>query len=273
MKLDQLCAKLTCPIHLNSKLIKNNFELKCLICDSSVGIIKNSSPIKIDFINGFESGLLETYDAKSDTQKWTNWRRENLEFLLKMNIKPGLVLDIGAGPGEFHPFLNFLRIISIDFTNYPTTNIITNLNFNLPFESGIVDSILMTNILEHLFDARVIKECHRLLKKGSYLYITIPFLLDVHQIPYDYHRYTYLYLKDILIAEEFEIDYFASSGDFGTFETLVEHYYRFPIHNGNFYAKMLWQLQKTINYLLKYFVPVNYRMDYTGGYMIRAQKK
>jgi hypothetical protein len=59
----------------------------------------------------------------------------------------------------------------------------------------------MTNLLEHLYDVKVIAEANRLLKKGSRLYITVPFLLDVHQKPYDYHRYTYLYLQQKLEKE------------------------------------------------------------------------
>lgn len=97
-------------------------------------------------------------------------------------------------------------------------------------------------------------------------------MLDVHQIPYDYHRYTYLYLTKILQDEGFKVDQISPSGDFGTFQTLVEHYFRFSINQGSLIAKILWQFQKIINYLLNKLVTVNYRMDYTGGYMIKATK-
>ena len=189
-----------------------------------------------------------------------------------MNIKSGLIIDICAGSGDFHQFLDNENVLSIDFINQPAINIITDINKGIPLKSECADSILLMNSLEHLRDTNVIKECHRLLKKESYVYITIPFLLDVHPSPSDYHRYTYLYLIDLLKSEKFEIDYLASSGDFGTFQTLVEHYYRFPLHNGILLAKILWQFQKMINYLLKHLVPVSYRLDYTGGYFIRAKK-
>ena len=250
-------------------------ELRCFKCINGSGYkILNLFPVKIDFTNGFLSDLLNTSRIGTDSINWTNWRKENLEFLLSRNIKKdSLGLDIGAGEALFHPLLNLENLVSIYFTNYPGINIICDLNLDIPLVSESFDYILMTNLLEHLDDTKVIKEAKRLLKKGSLLYITVPFLLDVHQIPYDFHRYTYLYLINILQTEGFEIEHISPSGDFGTFQTLVEHYYRFPIHNGSLVAKIIWQFQKVINYSLKKLVQVNYRMDYTGGYMITAKSK
>jgi len=271
-----------CPNHLTSPLfLQNTSELYCSECShtvtekrvrSGIGKVLETSPVKVDFIDNFTSKLQNNYE-KNNSKNWTNWRKENLSFLLSRNInKDSLGLDIGAGNSPFNYYFDSLKLISIDFTRYPGINIICDLNNNIPISSESIDYIIMTNVLEHLYDLRVINEAHRLLKKGGNLYITVPFLLDVHQAPYDYHRYTYLYLEKKLKEEGFEIDYIKSSGDFGTFQTLVEHYYRYPIHQGNLVAKLLWQFQKTINYLLKKFVPSNFRNDFTGGYMISAKK-
>lgn len=271
MRDDILHSILICPKHPNNDLILENTTFVCLDC----GIVANkisTSPIKVDFTSDFNSGLLKNY-TKEKYKHWSNWKLENLEFLLKMDLKPGLIIDLFAGPGDFHPYLNNEQILSLDFTNYSATNIITDLDNYIPLKSECADSILLMNALEHLEDTRVIKECHRLLKKDAYMYLTVPFLLDVHLSPSDYHRYTYIYLIKLLQTEKFEIDYLASSGDFGTFQTLVEHYYRFAISNGSLIAKTLWQFQKIVNYLLKYLVPVSYRLDFTGGYFIRAKKK
>lgn len=220
------------------------------------------------------SGLLKvsTPSEKAST-KLTNWKTENLQFLLEMKIKTGIVADIGSGAGVFHSFLDLPQVINLDFTNFPVTNLITDLNSDIPLDTKSIDSIIMTNILEHLQDTKVIKESYRILKKGGSLYITVPFLLDVHQIPYDYHRYTYLYLTILLQREGFEIEILKPSGDFGTFQTLSEHFYRFLIDKGSLNAKLLWQFQKIINFLLKKFVTVNFRKDFTGGYMIKATKQ
>ena len=266
-----------CPKHQTDLLfLKNINEIVCNKCVGGGSFkVLNSDPVKIDFNNNLSSGLImDSIEKRSDSKNWSNWRNENLNFLLGRNIdKDSIGLDIGAGDAAFHPFLKLDKLISIDFTNYSGINIISDLNFGIPFTSESFDFILMTNLLEHLYSDRVITEANRLLKKGSRLYITVPFLLDVHQKPYDYHRYTYLYLEKKLSEEGFEIENFTASGDFGTFQTLVEHYYRFKLDNKSLAAKILWQAQKIINMLLKKHVPVHFRNDFTGGYMIQAKKK
>lgn len=273
ISLNSIISILVCPDHTTEPLtLKEDFELTCVLCSKSFKVLDNS-PVKIDFTNGFISGLLDASRIGGNPKHWTNWRQENLEFLMGRKIdKDKLGLDIGAGDSLFHSILKLDKLVSIDFTNYPSTNIICDLNFNIPLASSSINYILMTNVLEHLYDYRVLKEAHRLLTKNSYLYITVPFLLGVHNAPYDYHRYTHFYLIKILEELGFEIEYFSPSGDLGSFETLVEHYFRFPIHNGNLLAKILWQVQKVIIFFLKVAVPVNYRLEYTGGYMISAKK-
>jgi hypothetical protein len=76
-----------------------------------------------------------------------------------------------------------------------------------------------------------------------------------------------------LVREGFEIELIKPSGDFGTFQTLAEHYYRFNIDEGSLPAKLLWQFQKVINWILKNTVQINHRLEFTGGYMISAIKK
>ena len=277
MHIDELINLLVCPRHQTDLLfLKNTNEIICNKCGGEGSFkVLNSDPAKIDFKNNFSTGLSTgSSEENSDTRAWSNWRKENLKFLLSRNLnKDGLGLDIGAGDAQFHPFLKLENLVSIDFTNYSGINVICDFNLNIPFASETFNFILMTNLLEHLYDDRIIAEAYRLLKKGSRLYVTVPFLLGVHQKPYDYHRYTYLYLEKKLSQEGFEIEYFSPSGDFGTFQTLVEHYFRFKIDSGSLTAKVLWQIQKIINVLLKKNVPVYFRNDFTGGYMIQAKKK
>lgn len=277
ISISELVNLLVCPKHQTDLLfLKNTNEIICYKCGGEGSFkVLNSYPVKIDFNNNFSSGLLTEISKKdSDTRNWTNWRKENLKFLLSRNIdKDSLGLDIGAGDARFHPFLKLENLISIDFTNYSDINVICDLNLNIPFVSESFDFILMTNLIEHLYDNKVIAEAHRVLKKGSRLYVTVPFLLDVHQKPYDYHRYTYLYLEKKLSQEGFEIEYFSPLGDFDTFQTIAEHYFRFKIDSGSMTAKILWQIQKIINVLLKKNVITHFRNDFTGGYLIQAKKK
>jgi SAM-dependent methyltransferase len=277
MHINELINILACPKHLTDLLFLQNTNE--IICNKCVGggrfKVLNSNPVKIDFTNNFSSEIsTDISENKFNTKNWSNSKKDNLKFLLNRNIdKDSLGLDIGAGYQSFQPFLKLENLVSIDFTNYPGINIVHDLNLDIPFTSESFEFILMTNVLEHLYNDRVIAEANRLLKKGSRLYITVPFLLDVHQKPYDYHRYTYLYLQQKLEKEGFEIEIFSPSGDFGTFQVLAEHYFRFKIDNGSKTAKFLWQFQKIINFYLKKNVPIYFRNDFTVGYMIQAKKR
>lgn len=265
-----------CPKHLTESLLLDGNYLFCRRCTKRSNSYKvlNFEPVKVDFTNSFDSGLLRDFGVRREnTRFWSNWRRENLSFLLSRNIKGDhLGLDIGAGDGIFHKFLNLQQIVKIDFTNYPEINVIHDINNSLPFASNSFDYVLMTNVLEHLYDNNIISEAHRLLRKKARLYLTVPFLLDIHQKPYDFHRYTNLWLEKKLSDVGFDIEYISPSEDFGTFETLVEHYFRFKIDSGSMKAKVLWQFQKGINHILKKGVRVDSRLDFTGGYMIEARK-
>ena len=277
MHINELVNFLVCPKHLTDLLFLQ--KTNEIICNKCVGggcfKVLNSDPVKIDFTNNFSSELsTDISEKKFNTKYWSNSKKDNLKFLLNRNIdKDSLGLDIGAGDQIMQSFLKLENLVSIDFTNYSGINIIHDLNLDIPFASESFDYILMTNVLEHLYDDRVIAEANRLLKKGSRLYVTVPFLLDVHQKPYDYHRYTYLYLEKKLEKEGFQIEIFSPSGDFGTFQTLVEHYFRFRIDNGSRATKFIWQFQKIINFLLEKNSPVYFRNDFTLGYMIQAKKK
>lgn len=62
---------------------------------------------------------------------------------------------------------------------------------DMPFDNGSFDSILCTNVLEHVANMEaVFREMGRVLKKDGYAVISVPFLYPVHESPYDYYRFT-----------------------------------------------------------------------------------
>jgi SAM-dependent methyltransferase len=61
----------------------------------------------------------------------------------------------------------------------------------LPFGAGTVDTVLSTEVLEHLPDpARCLREMRRVLKPGGRLLLTVPFLQPLHELPSDFYRFT-----------------------------------------------------------------------------------
>lgn len=74
----------------------------------------------------------------------------------------------------------------------------------IPLQNESVDSILLTEVLEHCFEPiLVLGECYRVLKKGGHLVVTVPFLWPLHDIPFDEYRYTPYSLRKILMQSGF----------------------------------------------------------------------
>ncbi len=268
-----LLEKIICIICGRADISVEEKVVYCNNCSIEIAIVVKRD--KLDFILDERHDKFSYHGVdpanKFDKSKWSDWRKSNFEFLTRLNLLP-LTLDIGSGPGVMHTSLE--GVILIDFMNYENVNIITDLNVTIPLSSEIADSIVLSNFLEHIYSAeQIINECHRLLKKDSILYITVPFLMGVHQEPFDFYRYTHHFLTQILNSKGFEIQEFRCSPDNSTFYHLSESYYRFKIANGSFVAKTLWQVQKLIHLVLNKYSQSNHRMDYTTGYMIAARKR
>lgn len=61
----------------------------------------------------------------------------------------------------------------------------------LPFRDASFDTVLCTELLEHLPDpGRCLSEIARTLRPGGVLLVTVPFIAAEHALPYDFWRYT-----------------------------------------------------------------------------------
>ncbi len=57
----------------------------------------------------------------------------------------------------------------------------------------------LSNTIEHIPNTEhLFVECKRILKKDALIIGTVPFLLPVHQAPYDFNRYTHFQLERFL---------------------------------------------------------------------------
>lgn len=147
-------------------------------------------------------------DFRPSVKKQRNWsslRKFQHAFLLK-HVKDiptdALIIDVGAGERQFaNLFTSFKRYFAMDFVQYPDIDIVADLTQDWPVQDGVADIIIATNTLEHLPDTNhVLRESARVLASGGTFYITVPFLMGVHQAPYDFVRHTHF--SWIRLAEE-----------------------------------------------------------------------
>jgi len=130
-------------------------------------------------------------------------RTSILEALLESrHYLTGTLLDIGCGvmpykgvllrpQGQTDKYLGLdLDIPATDSYSKAKPDLLWD-GKTIPLEENTVDSAMLTEVLEHCFEpAMVLKETFRVLKKNGYLFITVPFLWPLHDVPYDEYRYT-----------------------------------------------------------------------------------
>lgn len=62
---------------------------------------------------------------------------------------------------------------------------------NIPFEDKSIDGVIITAVLEHVYDPEhVVKSIHRVLKDQGIVYSEIPFMQQIHEGAYDFTRYS-----------------------------------------------------------------------------------
>jgi SAM-dependent methyltransferase len=84
---------------------------------------------------------------------------------------------------------------------------------DLKFDNNSFDSILCTQVLEHVYDHHtMIKEIYRVLKPGGHIMLTVPFAWEKHEEPYDFFRFTPHALKELFEEAGLVIDYIKPNG-------------------------------------------------------------
>jgi len=122
----------------------------------------------------------------------------------------GLTLDIGCGTKPYQKLF-----FSSDYWGLEIDTIENRQKKNadyfydgktFPFNNGQFDSLVANQVFEHVFNPdSFLTEVNRVLKIDGRMLLTVPFIWDEHEKPYDYARYTSFGLKSILEKHGFEI--------------------------------------------------------------------
>ena len=139
---------------------------------------------------------------------WSSWRKANFKFFkeeLELLEPDTRILDLGCGPVQFRNlFSRFNFYVGVDFYPYDLVSVITDIEKRLPFADNSFDVVILSNTLEHVSSTGdVLKEWYRVLRAGGVVLITTPFLMRIHQAPYDFNRYTHFQLTRLLEAASF----------------------------------------------------------------------
>jgi ubiquinone/menaquinone biosynthesis C-methylase UbiE len=202
-----------------------------------------------------------------------NFLREK-KILEKINLDPNdVILDIGCASGRqiflMSPYCK--KAVGIDISpsfieegkkylqrkNIKNVELLISLAEDIPFPENYFDKILCAELLEHVIDpGRVLKEIHRVLKRGGKLIITVPNLNSEGTFYGRIKRF--LGIKKFKPLPEFSLESLRKHGN---------------AHLREFDGKTLEELVKKYDFKIIYKGGINF-LDWPGiDLMIRALNK
>src|SRR3954471_567260 len=116
----------------------------------------------------------------------------------------GRLLDVGCGEKPYAPLFRDLvdEHVGVDHPEsiHPLRAVdVLATAYDIPLEDASFDTVLMTEVLEHLEEpARAIAEARRLLRTGGKLILSTPFMWPLHEEPRDFFRYSPHGLRHLL---------------------------------------------------------------------------
>lgn len=221
---------LTCPCPLKSDLLNQESCYLCLNPDcehsrSGHGFpVVGSVPILIsesrtDTVCSRETGRVY---VKRSPRHWHGLKRlvvgesaetkanctRFLERLTALAVRPKVLVIGGGEKGSGTEQLwshKSIEIHSIDIYASDTVDVVCDGHY-LPLKDDQYDGVWIQAVLEHVVEPFVVvNEIHRVLKPGGIVYAETPFMQQVHEGAYDFHRFTvlghrYLFKRFQLIA-------------------------------------------------------------------------
>ncbi len=220
-------------------------------------IIRRLINFILNKINNSDVGLLN-----SSTRE--DWIIKQIEMLPKGSI----LLDAGAGLMPYKKYCTKLIYKSQDFGEYSGSgdglglqkdtfdtspiDIISDIT-SIPLENASVDTILCSEVFEHIADpVKALKEFNRLLSPGGKLILTAPFNSITHFSPHFYATgFSNNYYQHHLTELGFKIIEIESNGNY--FEYMAQELKRLPkVSKQNSSIKPNLVLEFSIRYLLRY---------------------
>ncbi len=118
----------------------------------------------------------------------------------------GTLLDVGCGARPYrNAKYDVAKWIGFDTADNPDADI-HGVAYNIPLMDESVDSILCTQVLEHLEDpATALAEFYRVLRRGGHLVLSVPQYWPLHEEPRDFFRYTEIGLARVIVDAGFDV--------------------------------------------------------------------
>ncbi|MBM4168448.1 MAG: class I SAM-dependent methyltransferase [Ignavibacteria bacterium] len=191
----------------------------------------------------------------------------------------GTMLDYGCGNRPYYELLrrHVQQYLSADVmqNDEGTVDFIIGSDAALPLASGTCDTVLSTQVLEHTrLPDEYLREAARVLKPGGYLILTCPGSYMLHEVPYDYYRFTVHGLEYLLERNGLNVANFSNAG--GAWRVVGQSFLnhkafgkRIPVLSKVMF--LVWALCTNLSCAL--LDTLNMNTHETLNYMVVAQKR
>lgn len=139
------------------------------------------------------------------------------------------VLDAGSGDAPYRPLFAHCEYLTHDWAASPhpgaqSADIVSDLAA-LPLPDGELDLVVCTEVLEHVPDpGRALAELARVLRPGGRIMLTVPFVGELHEEPFDFYRYTPYALEHLLGQAGFaDVEVRPLTGWYSTLAHVLRH--------------------------------------------------
>ncbi|WP_156034964.1 class I SAM-dependent methyltransferase, partial [Pseudorhizobium marinum] len=176
-----------------------------------MSIIENWSPSKAEYRRGKWRASRDRKQVHITSRINADRIIAGYEYAIKKYAKGDLV-DLGCGQkpygGIYSPLVS--RSIGVDWESSLHDNrhvdVFSDLNENVDLPDDSADTILCTDVLEHIFNPlRLWDEMARIARDEAILIVGVPFFYWLHEEPHDHHRYTRHALRRYATEAKFEV--------------------------------------------------------------------
>lgn len=155
-------------------------------------------------------------------------------------------LDVGCGLRPYESYFPLGVYVGVDVESSGRDDTLKAPDYFydgkvLPFQNNSFDGVICTQVLEHVPDPRgVLSEIYRVTNVGGELILSLPFVWQEHEEPYDYFRFTSFGITELLKQAGFEVNSIIK--DTGAIETLVATLNVYLMHNCVFNSRFFGRL-------------------------------
>ena len=156
------------------------------------------------------------------------------QLFTEKELTEKLIVNIGSGIKVVHP-----EVINLDIYPLPHVELVADVA-RLPFRDECVDMVICESVLEHIAKPeRVVSEITRVLKKGGYIYVSVPFVYPFHASPNDYFRWSKNGIRESFNGFD-EIQSGMRAGPMAALQGVLMHLFAIPLSLGSEKLYIFW---------------------------------